>query len=206
MTAVVDPQGTGHVATLLGVRTVGRRVALEGLSFRHMPALHAVVTSPQLADGWPLLGNPVAEHELAAYLGELSHIQFAIVRRDSREPIGLIQAIDEDPRSATLDVALVIGEPLWRAGWPLEALLLFVDFLFRGLGYRKLYFSMSATVLRRLGPRIGELLTLECTLTKHVRVGNGYDDLSIFSLRRDQLDPVLIATITGDRTVTRPTG
>jgi RimJ/RimL family protein N-acetyltransferase len=190
--------------SLLGVRMFGRRVALERLSLRHIPELHAILSSAQLAGRWPMLGNPVPEHELAAYLGSMSRVQFTIVRRESGEPIGLVQVIDEDPRSRTADVALTIDDHLWRAGWPLEAFVLFVDYLFRGLGYRKLYFSMSEEVQRRLGPRAGALLRHECTLTRHLRVGDDFEDLGIFSLHRSQLDPVLVATITGDRAAGRP--
>lgn len=185
--------------SLLGVPVVGRRVALERLSRRHAAGLHALLSSAELADGWPLLGNDVPQQHLVTYLGNMSRSQFAVVRRESGEVIGLVQAIAEDRRNGTLDVALVVGGHLWRAGWPLEAFFLFADYLFRGLGYRKLYFSVPATVRQRLGRRIGEFLTPECVLTEHVLFMGRYEDLSIFSMDRDQWAGVDLRPITGRR-------
>jgi RimJ/RimL family protein N-acetyltransferase len=199
MTASLSLDPRVRPATLLGVPVVGRRVALERLSPRHAVGLHALLSSAELADGWPLQGNAVPQRQLVPYLGNMSRSQFTVVRRESGEVIGLVQAIAEDRRNGTLDVAVVVAGHLWRVGWPLEAFFLFADYLFRGLGYRKLYFSVPATVRRRLGRRIGEFLKLECVLTEHVFSMGRYEDLSIFAMDRDQWDHVDLRPITGHR-------
>jgi hypothetical protein len=172
----------------LGVLMSGRRVSLERLSRRHIPALYEIATADGVADGWPLRGRMVDAPELEDYLWRQARVQFAIVRRDGGELVGLVQGVSDDPRSGTIDVAVVLAPRLWRAGWPLEAVLLFAGYLFDGLGYRKLYFSTPASVRARLGRSLDAVLSLECTFTRHVRSGDGYEDLSIFALHRDRWD------------------
>lgn len=181
----------------------GRRVRLERLSRRHIPAIHAIATAADVVDGWPLHGQKLDPPQLEAYLWRQSQLQYAIVRKDTDETIGLVQAVQDDPRSGLADVAITVAPELWRAGWPLEGAVLLADHMFDALGYRKLYFSMPASVRARLGGGLDTLLHLELTLTRHLRLDHGhgdghgaedgdgeggYEDLHIFALHHDQRD------------------
>jgi hypothetical protein len=166
----------------------GRRVRLERLSRRHIPAIHAIATADDVVDGWPLHGQVLEPPQFEGYLWRQSQLQFAVVRRDSDETVGLVQAVQEDRRSGLADVAITVAPALWRAGWPLEGAVLLADHMFDQLGYRKLYFSMPASIRARVGGGLDTLLRLECTLTRHLRHGDGYEDLHIFALPRDQRD------------------
>lgn len=190
---------------LLGIPLSGRRVALQRLRPQHMAPLYSIATSPELRDGWPLMGESIAFADFSDFLWSMGRLQFAIIRRDKDEPIGVIQAIDEDPRSGTTDVAIALTADLWRAAWPLEAPVLFADFLFRGLGYRKLYISIPESVNARLGlgRRPEHMVERECVLTRHVWNGEDYEDLSIYSMRL--LDGMLESAqvLTGNKLLTK---
>lgn len=181
----------------MGVPLSGRRVALERLRRQHLPALYEIATADGVNDGWPLCGRTMDPVEFETYLWRQSSVQFAMVRQDSGEPIGLVQGVSEDLRSGAVDIAVVVAPRLWRAGWPLEGVVLFADYLFSGLGYRKLYFSMPGSVRRRVGRAVDAILALECTLTRHVLIDGDYEDLSVFSLHRDRWDTGLFSQVTG---------
>jgi RimJ/RimL family protein N-acetyltransferase len=180
---------------------VGRRVRLERLSRRHIPALHAIAIADDVIDGWPLCGQVLDAPQFEAHLWRQAQLQFAVTRRDTDETIGLVQAVQEDRRSGVADLAVTVAPGLWRAGWPLEGAVLLAEHMFDGLGYRKLYFSMPASVRARLGGGLEAMFELECTFTRHIRQvdGDGYEDLSIFALHRDRRDTPAWRLLSGRR-------
>jgi len=184
--------------TRAGVPITGRRVELATLTGDQMPFLHAIASTSGTAAGWPLLGRSVSAGEFSSFLWQMSSLQFSMVRRDNGDPIGLVQGLDDDQRSQTIGVGLIIDPELWRAGWPLEGVVLFLDYLFVGLGYRKAYFTMTTTSLERLGGMLGGILTTECVLRQHVPVGGGFDDLHTLSLQGADWDSDEARQLTGN--------
>lgn len=195
-----------RVPSALGVPLVGRRVALERLDGSHLPDLHRAATAPEARDEWPLLGRDATVAELADLLWSAGPIQFAIVRRDTGAAVGLVHALEEDLRSGTVSVGLFVEPELWRAGWPLEAVVLFLEYLFAGCGHRKAYFTMRTSTLDRLGGALASWLETECVYVRHVRMlGGGYEDLHVLSLHRDRWDSDLARRITGNPITGGPT-
>jgi hypothetical protein len=164
----------------------GRRVRLERLSRRHIPALHAIATADEVIDGWPLHGQALEPPQFEAHLWRQSQLQFAVVRRDTDEVAGLVQAVQDDKRSGLADVAVTVSPELWSAGWPLEGAVLLADHMLDALGYRKLYFTMPASVRDRLGAGLETLLDHEATFRRHLRRGDGYEDVFVYALHRDR--------------------
>jgi Acetyltransferase (GNAT) domain len=179
-------------ALLLGSLAEGRRTRLERLQPRHLQPLFEALTAAGAADRWPLAGAAVPHDRFGEHLWAMGPIAFAVVRRDTSATVGLVQAVDPDLRSGTTDVGVAIVPEMWRAGWPLEGVVLFVDYLIRGVGFRKLYFSMPGGLAAQRGHLLRRWLTLECTLRDQIAVGDGYDDLVIFGLHRDSWDESLL--------------
>jgi RimJ/RimL family protein N-acetyltransferase len=177
----------------------GRRVRLERLAARHLPNLYRIATDPATAHLWPLVGATVGADELGPFLWGQGALQFAMTRRDSGEAVGLIQGVDEDLRSETIGLGLLVDPALWQSGWPLEGVVLFLDYLFSGLGYRKVYCHMPASTLEKIGDgALGVYLTREATYTRHLRAGDGYEDLHVLSLHRDNWDAPRARRVTGN--------
>jgi RimJ/RimL family protein N-acetyltransferase/acyl carrier protein len=187
VTVEAEPVGPDARRTeLAGVPMSGDRVQLERLAPHHLATLHRISISPEVSPHWPLLGDAVAEEQLWDHLWGQSSLQFAIVRTDTAESVGLVQGVEEDMRSRTIGLGLVVDPALWRAGWPLEGVVLFLDYLFTGLGYRKVYANLPASVLDRVGDgALGVYLTHEATFNQHLKVGDGYEDVCVLSLCRD---------------------
>jgi RimJ/RimL family protein N-acetyltransferase len=180
----------------------GRRLALEPLAWRHMDALHRLSMVPEMAGSWPFTGEPMAVEQLEAHIWSTGPIQYAVVRRDSGDTIGLTQGLHPDLRNGTVGVGFAVAPDLWRAGWPLEAVVLFIDHLLTGR-FRKLYFRMTASTAARLGSGLTDWLTPECVHRQHVRTPEGgYDDMTIYGLDRSDWDPEMARLLTGRRSVT----
>jgi hypothetical protein len=175
----------------LGTPLQGRRVRLERLEPRHVGALHRMATGDEALGRWPLLGQRMTVQELDDHLWQLARLNYAIVRQDSGTVVGLVQGIDEDPRSGTIGVGVFLDPRLWRAGWPLEGVMLFANHLLHGRGFRKLYFTVPASVSDRLGRTVDSALVTECIHRRHLKAGDGYEDLYVLSLHRDRWDAAL---------------
>lgn len=176
----------------------GRWVRLERLEPRHLDTILRTFSAAPASEQWPLLGQAMTLEEFSEYIWHLGPLNFAVVRRDSGEPVGVVQGIDEDARSQTIGIAFVIDADLWSAGWPLEALVLFADYLFCGLGYRKLYCIVPQSVLARLKGLADRWLAVECVYRRHVRLGRDYEDVFVLALPRDQWDSQLARRMTGN--------
>jgi Acetyltransferase (GNAT) domain len=179
------------VDEVLGTPMRGRRVRLERLEPRHVGALHRMATSDEGLPRWPLLGRRMTVEELDDHLWQLGRLNYAIVRHDTGAVVGLVQGIDEDPRSGTIGVAIFLDPRLWRAGWPLEGVLIFANHLLHGRGFRKLYFTVPASVSDRLGRTVDPSLVTECIHRRHLKVDDGYEDLYVLALHRDRWDESL---------------
>lgn len=184
----------------LGVPLTGRRVGLEPLGPQHVGALYDIATSDATAGGWPLLGHAMPEDEFADYLWSLGSLQFAIVRRDTGATVGVVQGIDEDQLGGTIGIGLIVDPVLWHAGWPLEAVVLFLDFLFCGRGCRKVYCNMPSSVHARLGPNIGRWFETECVYRRHTRIADRYEDQYVLAMTRARWDPGIARALTGNAT------
>ena len=184
-----------------GVSLTGRRVALERLAWSHVEQLLRSASAPDAIDEWPLAGRTLTVGEFGDMLWSTGPINFAIVRRDSGAAVGFVQAVQEDLRSGTVGVGVFVEPVLWKAGWPLEAVVLFIEYLFAGCGYRKAYFTMRTSTLERLGGALDAWLEVECRYRRHVRSprDGGYEDVHVLSLDRDRWDSDIARQITGNR-------
>jgi RimJ/RimL family protein N-acetyltransferase len=179
----------------MGVPLEGRRVRLERLRARHVPDLHRIAQSP----GWPLRGGNLDLAAFVDHLWEASPIQFAVLRRDSDEVIGLVRGLRWDLRSETMDVVFGVAPDYWRAGWPFEGLVIFSEYLFQGLGLRKLYLELRSSTLARVKPSVERGLTRESVHRQHLRGPDGrLEDLEVWSIS-EPLEAALVERILGRR-------
>jgi len=169
-----------------GSKIVGHRVVLAPLVREHIGDLLELCGSDESVDEWPLNGQTMDVVSFEEYLWRLSSWQYAILRRDNGKLVGLLQAIDDDLRNRTVGVSLVVDRSARRAGWPLEAAVLFVDLALRELDYRKVYFVMSASTVRQLGHTVDRWLSKEAVLRCHYRAHDHYDDCMFYSLDRSR--------------------
>lgn len=177
------------------VAMVSRRVALEPLAARHIADLHRLATDDRAAELWPLLGTVPDVERFERDLWRKSDLQYVICRRDTGSVVGLVQALSRDARSRTVGLGLLLAPDHWRSGWPLEGIVLFLDLLFEGLGYRKVYVEMATPTVRLLGAATHTWLTPEVVLRRHTSRGDEQVDHHIFAIFRERWDPSFLAVI-----------
>lgn len=186
-------------ATALGVGLEGRRVRLERTRPHHVPALHEIAQSP----GWPLAGAGLDLEAFVEQLWSASPVQFSVLRKDDDAVIGFVRGDTWDRRSRTIEVVLGIAPDHWHMVWPLEGVVIFCDYLFRGLGMRKVYFELRPSSLAALGSGIRRTCTREWVKRDAVRGPDGtLEDVEVWALT--DWDPELVDRGLGRRSRTSP--
>lgn len=163
----------------MGVELEARRVRLERLRLQHAPALFEIAQTP----GWPLAGAGLEYDAFLRQLWDASPLQFAVVRKDDDEVIGFTRGLKWDQRSSTMEVVFGIAPAYWRMLWPMEGVVVFCDYLLRGLGLRKLYFELRPSSRAALGSWLQRRCILEWRKTGEVRSPEGeLQDVEVWSL------------------------
>ena len=163
----------------MGVPLYGRRARLERLRAHHVEDLYRISQAP----GWPLAGGNKSFEEFVEHLWSAGSIQFSVIRRDNDEVIGFVRGSRWDQRDGTMDVIFGVAPEYWQRLWPYEGIVIFCDYLLRGLGVRKLYFELRTSTLAKLGSGVRRWLTQEVVHHDHLRTADGgWEDMEIWSL------------------------
>ena len=144
----------------MGVAMEGRRVRLERVRVKHADALYRIAQTPD----WPLAGGNLEFDAFVEHLWSSSEVQFSLIRKDADQVIGFVRGLRWNRRDGTMDVVFGVAPEFWRQLWPYEGIVIFCDYLLRGLGVRKLYFEMRVSTLAKLGSGVRRWLTRKpCT-------------------------------------------
>lgn len=174
-------------ATALGVGLEGRRVRLERMRPRHVAELYEIAQSP----GWPLAGAGLEPEAFVEQLWSVSPVQFSVLRKDDDAVIGFARGSKWDQRSRTIEVVFGLAPGSWHMVWPLEGIVIFCDYLFRGLGMRKIYFELRPSSLDALGSGVRRMCTREWVKRGDVRAPDGtFEDVEVWALTEWDADLV----------------
>jgi hypothetical protein len=176
----------------MGVGLEGRRVGLERVRGRHVPALYEIAQSP----GWPLAGGGLDPGSFAEQLWSAAPLQFSVIKRETDEVIGFVRGVHWDQRSRTIEVVFGVAPAYWQLLWPFEGVVIFCDYLFQGLGMRKLYFELRPSTLAMLGSGIRRWCTREWVSSRQVRSPDGeLEDVELWSLTN--WEPAIVDRLLG---------
>lgn len=116
--------------------------------------------------------------------------QFAICRLDDPTPIGLVTAYNASLNDGHAHVAVCLDASVQGRGWPLEAVGIFIEHLFRCFELRKLYAQVSDLNRNRFRSALGNLLVEEARLADYDFFDGAYFDSVIYALWRSRwFDP-----------------
>jgi RimJ/RimL family protein N-acetyltransferase len=170
-----------------------------------MPQLVHLFDDDAMAGRWPPVGDDRRLEVFEQRIWNAGEIQYAIFPARTDELIGLVNAHGIDELNATTALGFVVHPRLWRRGWTFEAVVLFLDLLFRWHGFRKVYCEMSEATLAAFGGAVDRWLTREATFRSHVTDGRGgYQDWHVLSLSRSAWDPDIVRLVTGLTTAPAP--
>ncbi len=163
----------------------GRRVSLRPPSAPDYEWLYRVATDPETAMRWRFRGLVPSPELFVDSLWRDVEIQHVVCRRESAETVGLAQLMRVNMRDGTAHLSFALDKAYLRAGWPLEGLLLFVNYCFSTLPLRKIYFESLDLVVADFESAVGRFLQEEGRLVRHEFFDGQYYDLRILSLFRE---------------------
>jgi hypothetical protein len=113
-------------------------------------------------------------------------VQFMVRSLNGDGPAGLVACYAADFRHSHASIAVHVFPGYQRKGWPLEALPIFVNYLFFCFSFRKLYADVvDVNAMSMTGPLARDLLSVEATLKDHYFLGGEYHDRITFAIHRD---------------------
>lgn len=124
-----------------------------------------------------------SEFEQALWEGVLA--QYIIESSQDSRLLGLVVAYGADTRNGHARIAIALEPNSWSKGWPLEGLILFVDFIFRHWNVRKLYAEVAGFNLERVASGLGRIFREEGCLRDHEWHDGRYWDVHLLAVWRD---------------------
>lgn len=145
---------------------------------------------------WRYRGRTPSPEEVIRDLWAGVLCQFLVVSTDTGHPLGLVVAYDADLHSGTAYLAVVSDRSARRTGLPLEAMGVFLGYLFGTFALRKLYLEVPEFNLDQFGRQIDRFATLEGCKTDHLILGGRYWDLRTYCIGRARWETQIAPLIT----------
>jgi RimJ/RimL family protein N-acetyltransferase len=180
----------------------GRRIRLRTIFPADYEYLYALATNEEIGWRWRYRGASPGLEQFAAQLHDGVLVQFVVEHVETRQRVGHVLAFEADHRNGTCHIAMVIDPALAKMGWTLEAGTLFVNYLFTGWNFRKLYGATTEFAYRDFSSMAGEWFREEGRLHDHEWHAGRYWDMVMLALYREDFEkygPALVEKVTRRR-------
>lgn len=164
----------------------GSRVRLRPVLPSDLEWLYLAASEPETSLKWRLQGSSISFDRFAEFLWRGTEVQFLILDRASDVRLGLVQLIRYDPRASTAHLSAFVSKEAQGLGWPLEGVLLFIDYVFTSISIRKIYLESLTPAYEQYASIVGTYLELEGVLREHDVFDGQLVDLHISSLTRSR--------------------
>ena len=168
------------VAVLQGGCTRLRPLAQNDYAYLYELSLSAVNSAR-----WRYRGATPSPEQFVSDLWNGVQAQFMIETPEPRKRAGLVVAYNADQANGTVHLGVLIDGAHHRRVWPLEGVLLFVDYLFQHWAFRKVYAETSGFNAAHFGSGAGRLFEEEGRLRDHQYFHGRYWDQVIYSVTRE---------------------
>lgn len=169
------------------VPLLSRNTRLRPVRLSDYESLFELVSHTEATNRWRFRGATPSPEDFREMLWRGVLTQFVICRKTSETPIGLITAFDVDYTNNVVHLALLLDRTVRRTGWPLEAAIVFVNYLFEHWAFRKIYVESveyAARWFRRAATR--RLFVEEGCLSDHEWFAGRYWDVHLLALHRER--------------------
>jgi len=170
-----------------GASRTGRWVQLVPVTVQSVGFLYALAIDEKNGFRWRLNGTvPTIEafHE-SLWLGVLA--QFLVVERSSGNLIGTVAAYQADLNGGHAYIAASMSDGVSDTGIGIEAVLVFVNFLFATWRLRKLYLDIPEFNLDQIGSGLGSILHEEGRLVGHTYYGGRFWDRVTLAIYHEEV-------------------
>jgi hypothetical protein len=163
----------------------GRAVVLRPVTQADYEGLRAAELSEALAFRWRLRGHHPSpeQYHISVWSGVLA--QFLVVRRNDQVPVGVVTAYQADMVNGHVYLGVARFRPNDNSLSVVSGAVLFVEYLFKGWPFRKLYMEVPDYNLSQIDGMLGKLIEHEGTLRNHLFLDNIFWDVHILSISRE---------------------
>jgi RimJ/RimL family protein N-acetyltransferase len=170
------------------------RLTLRPFTLDDVAQLRPLVGEKEIAATTMTIPHPYPDGEAERWIGtnqprfeEGKAATFAVTLRESGELIGAI-GLSIKREHSHAEMGYWIGKPYWNKEYATEATQALLRYGFDTLGLNRIFAHhmtknpQSGRVMQKIG------MTYEGTLPQHVRKGNGFEDLALYGITRNQYD------------------
>jgi RimJ/RimL family protein N-acetyltransferase len=165
---------------------MGSHVRLRPLDTDDYPLLYFMEQDPVTSQRFRHRGHTVAPERYGEALWSGVDCQYAIDSLRDGTLIGVINIHNADQANLHARLAIMIRPDLRNRAWPLEALTLFVDHVFRAFPYRKLYADVTEVVFEAFKNGAGIDFDIEGRLVEHHWIEGRWQDLLVLAVHREK--------------------
>jgi RimJ/RimL family protein N-acetyltransferase/acyl carrier protein len=163
----------------------GKEVRLRPIDQSDYPFLRALETSPGALVRFRHRGVPTSpeNHVQSLWRGVLC--QFVVVLRATNKPVGLVTSYGADFRNGRSHIAIIVEPETQGRGSAMEAMRLFIDYLFAVFPLRKLVAEIFEFNWHQFSAGEGRVFATEGVLKEHEFHDGRYWDLYLVAIFRD---------------------
>lgn len=148
--------------------------------------LFALATDDRIANRWRYRSAPPRPEDFVRDLWHSVVVQFIVERIGTGEPLGLLTAYDASPRDRHCYIGVLFRPDVHV--WPIEGVVLFLNYLFEEFAFEKLYASVIEYNLPALASVVGRWMACEAVLRGHEWHAGDRWDVHILALWRSRFE------------------
>ncbi len=178
----------GHAVQLdnghRGVILEGTYARLRPLAQNDYAYLYELSLSAENNARWRYRGATPSPERFVADLWSGVQAQFIIETPEPRKRAGLVVAYNADLADGTVYLGALIDNEHHCKVWPMEGVLLFVDYLFQNWAFRKVYAETTEFSAAHFSSGVGKFFEEEGRFRQHQYFKGRYWDYIIYALTR----------------------
>jgi RimJ/RimL family protein N-acetyltransferase len=156
--------------------------------------LYQIAVLTPAGSRWRLHGEVPNMEQFIQFVYQGSKITSIVENLDGRR-LGMVQAWNADPMARHSQITAFLSPEAEGKGWPLEGLLMFVDYAFRAFNLRKIYIETLETELRYYKSLVGAVMHEEGRFRGHKYVFGEWIDCYMLAIYRNDFKEFYSKTI-----------
>ena len=159
--------GALYDTTVLTPVRRGRHVTIRPLRPDDYGVLYEIALFTDAGTRWRLHGGVPPFDEFVKLLLQSAPATFAVQANDDGRVLGMVQLWNYNGMNRNGHITAFLDPAVRGRGWPLEGVLLFVEYVFPAFQLRKLYFESLETEVGQYGSIVGPILQVEALYREH---------------------------------------
>lgn len=164
----------------------GNYVRLRPLATEDYSMLYFMEQDPAMAQQFRHHSYTIPPERYGEALWAGVDCQFAIESINDGTLVGIVNIHGSDKTNLNARLTILIRPDLHTKAWPLEALPLFIDHVFRVFPFRKLYADVTESVFDTFAAGSGIDFDIEGRLVAHHWIGGKWQDLLVLAVHRSK--------------------